>query len=263
MLRVFICGHDSHHRKPCNIFHSHGLSNYLLLLVKTDAWFFWNGEKQKVIPNTVLLFPPGIPVHYGCDLPGYNDDWIHFQPEGENSTAYLRMLKLPYGTAVYPGDFHCLTEYARLMAGICFGDSEHKKELLDHFMCIFLRTLAEDIAHPHMDSVHSRYYLEFSKLRTQIYNAPADKRVLQQMADSMHLSVSYFQHLYKSFFGCSCQQDLIKARLQLARRYLTTTEMCIASLAEFCGYESEVHFMRQFKKFTGVTPTQYRTAHSK
>lgn len=36
--------------------------------------------------------------------------------------------------------------------------------------------------------------------------------------------------------------------------------MSIRSLADFCGYENELHFMRQFKKFVGMTPSQYRLA---
>ena len=37
--------------------------------------------------------------------------------------------------------------------------------------------------------------------------------------------------------------------------------MSISSLAAFCGYDNELHFMRQFKKGTGMTPSQYREAH--
>ena len=34
--------------------------------------------------------------------------------------------------------------------------------------------------------------------------------------------------------------------------------MSIRSLSDFCGYDNELHFMRQFKKFVGMTPTEYR-----
>ena len=63
---------------------------------------------------------------------------------------------------------------------------------------------------------------------------------------------------YKQFFGLSCQQDMINARLKFAKYYLQNSDMNIGSLAGFCGYENELHFMRQFKKFTGLTPSEYR-----
>ena len=66
------------------------------------------------------------------------------------------------------------------------------------------------------------------------------------------------QNLYKQFFTCSCQQDIISARLELAKYYLTGSDMSIRSLSDFCGYDNELHFLRQFKKFVGMTPTEYR-----
>ena len=103
-----------------------------------------------------------------------------------------------------------------------------------------------------------KYYSAFSELRTQIYNNPANNWSIPALADSLALSLSYFQHLYKQFFACSCQQDIISARLELAKYYLTGSDMSIRSLSDFCGYDNELHFMRQFKKFVGMTPTEYR-----
>ena len=51
MITVTNCGHDSHHPKPCDIEHTDGLPDYLLLLVKTDAWFFVDGKRCFTQPN--------------------------------------------------------------------------------------------------------------------------------------------------------------------------------------------------------------------
>ena len=72
---------------------------------------------------------------------------------------------------------------------------------------------------------------------------------------------SHFQHLYKQFFDTTCIQDIIRARIRYAQLYLCISEMTVSSLAAFCGYDNELHFMRQFKKVTGMTPSQYRKAH--
>jgi len=34
--------------------------------------------------------------------------------------------------------------------------------------------------------------------------------------------------------------------------------MSIRNLADFCGYENELHFMKQFKQYEGMTPSEYR-----
>lgn len=257
MITVNTCGHDSHHPVPCNIVHKDGLSDYLILLIKQEAWVELEKERLPMHPNALILFPPGSYIHYGCDIPGYNDDWVHFIPDKED-TAFLESLHLPFCQVIYPLDFHRLSEYVRMLSDHYHTSSIHKKEILDSFMHIFLYTLQESLA-KHADSPEmQKYYPDFSRLRTQIYNDPAAPRAIPQLAVSLCLSLSYFQHLYKQFFGLSCQQDIINARLKLAKYYLINSNMGISSLASFCGYESDLHFMRQFKKFIGITPSEYR-----
>lgn len=257
MIIINSCGHDSHHPIPCNIEHKEGLSDYLILLIKQESWIILEGKRQVMSPNSLILFPPNTYIHYGCDMAGYNDDWIHFIPDDEDQ-LFLDNLNLPLCRLMYPFDFHKLSEYVRLMSDHYHTSSTHKKEILDAFIHIFLYSLQESIKKQFLSPGIQRYYPDFSRLRTQIYNDPAALRTVPELAASLCLSLSYFQHLYKQFFGISCQQDMITARLKLAKYYLTNSEMSISSLAGFCGYENDLHFMRQFKKFIGMTPSDYR-----
>lgn len=251
------CGHDSHHPNPCNIEHDPGLPDYLILLIKRDAWVELDGIRHTMRPNSLICFPPDTYIHYGCDAAGYNDDWIHFVPD-EKETAFFESLRLPLCRIVYPFDFHKLSEYVRMMSDQYHASSAHKTEILDGFMHIFLYSLQEELKRQSDDSGVRKYYPDFARLRTQIYNDPAASRTVPELAASLCLSLSYFQHLYRQFFGISCSQDMIHARLKLARYYLSNSNMSISGLADFCGYECDLHFMRQFKKFTGMTPSEYR-----
>lgn len=257
MITVNTCGHDSHHPIPCNIEHKEGVPDYLILLIKRESWIMLEGKRHFLHPNALILFPPGTYIHYGCDMPGYNDDWIHFIPDGKD-LSFLKSLSLPFNRILYPFDFHRLSEYVRMMSDSYHSSSPHKQETLDSFMRIFLYSLKESLEKQFDFPGSQKYYPDFSRLRTQIYNDPAAKRTIPELAASLCLSLSYFQHLYKQFFGLSCQQDMINARLKFAKYYLLNSNMSIGSLAGFCGYENELHFMRQFKKFTGLTPSEYR-----
>lgn len=257
MITVNTCGHDSHHPIPCNIEHKEGVPDYLILLIKRESWILLEGKRHTLQPNALILFPPDTYIHYGCDIAGYNDDWIHFMPD-EKDSAFLKSLRLPFCQILYPFDFHGLSEYVRLMSDNYHSPSAYKQKILDSFMHIFLYSLKESLEKQFDSPGIQKYYPDFSRLRTQIYNDPAVKRTIPELAGSLCLSLSYFQHLYKEFFGLSCQQDMINARLTFAKYYLANSNMAVASLAGFCGYENELHFMRQFKKFTGMTPGEYR-----
>ena len=257
MIYVNSCGHDSHHPKPCNIEHKRGVPDYLILLIKRESWIYLDGEKHTVAPNSLICFPPDTYIHYGCDATGYNDDWIHFLPDAQERDIFLELLP-PFCQILHPYNFHRLSEYVRMLSDIFYGDSRYREQSIDAFLHIFLYALQEELEENSNDPSVQKYYSAFSGLRTQIYNNPANNWSIPALADSLALSLSYFQHLYKQFFTCSCQQDIISARLELAKYYLTGSDMSIRSLSDFCGYDNELHFMRQFKKFVGMTPTEYR-----
>ena len=258
MIKVFNCGYNSHHKKPCDIFHPAGLNNYLFLLVKQHAWVTIHQVKSPVAPNSILLFPPAVPIHYGCDSADYNDDWIHFDLSGSDADI-LSTFSFPYGTPLQPHDFQRLSDYAKIISDEYHTDRIYREDIIDKLMHIFLCALDEELRkNNHQTDVLQKHYREFAQIRTQIYNAPSADWSVSRLAGTLYLSCSHFQHLYKRFFGCSCQHDIILARLALAKFYLATTDMSITQLSLFCGYETDLHFMRQFKQYAGVTPTEYR-----
>ena len=89
-------------------------------------------------------------------------------------------------------------------------------------------------------------------------NNPSTPRSLDDYAGRLGISKSYFQHLYTELFSISFQQDIIQFRMEHARYLLTTTDLTLSQIAEICGYNNEVHFYRQFKQLTSITPAQYR-----
>ena len=260
MIHVNSCGHDSHHPKPCNIEHKKGVPDYLPLLIKQESWIMQNNAKHPIHPNAVICFPPQTYIHYGCDKIGYNDDWIHFTLNDQELPLFLA-LKLPMCQVLYPYDFHCLSEYVRLLSDNFHSSSSFQEQITDALMRTLLYSLKDSIDKDFQNPLIQKHYQGFSRLRTQIYNNPAASWTVPSLADSLNISLSYFQHLYQSFFHCSCQQDIISARLNLSKYYLTSTDMGIGEIADFCGYENDLHYMRQFKKFVGMTPTAYRQRH--
>ena len=78
------------------------------------------------------------------------------------------------------------------------------------------------------------------------------------MAACANMSRSYFQHLYHDTFGVSCITDVINGKIEKAKKLLGETDSTVSRIASMCGYENEEHFMRQFKKTVGVTPSAFR-----
>ena len=102
------------------------------------------------------------------------------------------------------------------------------------------------------------YYTEFKKLREQIYSKPQEDWSIDAVCRRMILSRGYFQKLYTRCFGISFTQDVINSRINYSKKLLAETDMIIANIAAQSGYDNYVHFMHQFKKIVGITPTDYR-----
>lgn len=104
----------------------------------------------------------------------------------------------------------------------------------------------------------SPYYREFVNLRERIYSNPQEDWSIDTMCRDLILSRGYFQKLYTRCFGISFTQDVINSRIELSKRMLSSTDYSIAYIADQSGYSNYVHFMHQFKKIVGITPTEYR-----
>lgn len=79
-------------------------------------------------------------------------------------------------------------------------------------------------------------------------------------ADKCCLSPGYFGELVKTETGRSAQQFIADHMLSHAKELLNDPTLTITQVGQRLGFEYPQHFVRFFKRNTGKTPTQYRTA---
>ena len=84
---------------------------------------------------------------------------------------------------------------------------------------------------------------------------------VEDLANEVHLSVSYFSHQFKRHTGFSPLDFVINSRLEQAKVLLVRTEKPIAEIAYEVGYGSSGSFINLFVKKLGVSPRQYRKQH--
>lgn len=85
-----------------------------------------------------------------------------------------------------------------------------------------------------------------------------DKLTLEEVADFVHLSASYFSTLFKDMCGSSFKEYLNMIRVEESKRLLTNTEYSVMDIAIATGFSDQNYFTKVFKKFTGLTPTEFR-----
>lgn len=80
---------------------------------------------------------------------------------------------------------------------------------------------------------------------------------LERVADQLGLTPRTLQRKLHEM-GTSHNELLDQMRRQLAMRYLREREMAICEVAYLLGFSESSSFHRAFKRWTGVTPKEFR-----
>ncbi|MBS4197545.1 AraC family transcriptional regulator [Lederbergia citri] len=85
-----------------------------------------------------------------------------------------------------------------------------------------------------------------------------DNMYLEHMASVTDTSSKYFSKYFKNNFGVNFTEYLHRVRINHAKEYLKKENMTIAEIGEKVGYLNATTFASTFKKYTGLSPTNYR-----
>ena len=81
---------------------------------------------------------------------------------------------------------------------------------------------------------------------------------LSTVAKRFHYSNEYTSRLIKDLMGMTYTEVVRTVRIERSQDFLANTTMTVANIAEAIGYDTTEHYIRQFKKHTGMTPSAYR-----
>jgi transcriptional regulator GlxA family with amidase domain len=81
---------------------------------------------------------------------------------------------------------------------------------------------------------------------------------LSRLAKSVNLSPNRLCYLFKAETGTPPARYLRTLRMQDATTLLVSTFLSIKEIIARVGFTDESHFVKNFKRIYGVTPTEYR-----
>ncbi|QNK58197.1 AraC family transcriptional regulator [Paenibacillus sp. PAMC21692] len=107
-----------------------------------------------------------------------------------------------------------------------------------------------------MDTWEDRLVQTALQYMKEQYHSP--DMSLEQAAEHVHLSASYFGRLFKEHAGDTFTEVLGKLRLDAIKKELVQTNKSINAIIEDAGYLNASSFIRKFKQLEGITPGEYR-----
>jgi AraC-like DNA-binding protein len=77
----------------------------------------------------------------------------------------------------------------------------------------------------------------------------------------VHRSKAHFSRSFKRTFGESPHSFVMRRRVELAARYMLTTDGCLSDIASRCGFVDQAHLCKHFRRAAGQPPAAWRRVH--
>ncbi|MBE6762025.1 MAG: helix-turn-helix transcriptional regulator [Ruminococcaceae bacterium] len=256
ILFKFLLGQLGTTHKPNYVWKENNLSCYLLMHFKNDFFIVVNGKKIDGKAGDFVLHSPNGSYAHGSRTvnEGFINDWFLFSAD-ENDLDFLK--GLPYDKPISNGDAKCFSKFLSEIINENIRNDKFSPHLISnlifHMLCMVKRTEAEN----NICELNNVAYREMHQIRLHIHKHCDEKLNLKSMAKATGYSVSHFCALYKKLFSTSPIDDLLNARLEMAKKLLTLRNHKISEIADLCGFSSIYHFSKFFKNKTGKNPSEY------
>lgn len=122
----------------------------------------------------------------------------------------------------------------------------HAYKILDYYLDLIQKVL-ENPAN-----------INVRKITEYIHENYCKDLTLDSIAEAVYLSSNYASRLFKKVRKQSIMHYLTQVRMEEAKRLLHNPNYLIDTVAIKIGYGDASYFTKVFKRYEGITPTQYR-----
>ncbi|MEG1296226.1 MAG: AraC family transcriptional regulator [Niameybacter sp.] len=81
---------------------------------------------------------------------------------------------------------------------------------------------------------------------------------IRDVAAELGLNANYISQLFKKETGYTYTKYLTRLRMEKAKQLLLETSLSISDICEQVGYNDYFYFLKTFKKYTGLSPSNYK-----
>jgi len=157
-----------------------------------------------------------------------------------------------------------MLDLINLISGINHGYQKHFEEKFfpseklckdSHLAEFWLFNLIDEIFKQKSIQAYPQFITVISYIEDNINNSNLS---LYSTSAQANLSMSYLSKLFKKEFGTNFNNYINLKKIEKSKKFLKYHDISINDIAFDLGYNEPNYFCKVFKKFEGLTPTQYR-----
>ena len=250
-LYPLIVGHSFY--EPGYLLQRNNFNNFLIMYIsKGECSILADGRSYSAKAGEFVLLDCYKPHQYGHS-DAWEAVWVHF--DGILAREYFQEITSHHGNVLKLDNSKLLSytlqsiyDLFRTAAPIVESSlSKHITSILDGLLTA-APSGEKSLAYSHIVADSIAFISEHF----------AEQISLEDIAGKSHLSLYHFARLFAQETGATPHQYLIRTRIAAAQYMLKSTDISVKAIAYNTGFNSESNFCYTFKKWTGVTPSQYR-----
>lgn len=218
---------------------------------------FESGEKQYKLQRGALFYipPRSAPSYYPDEKDPWTYLWVGFK--GEKSDALLNECGISNISPVM--SFSDSSAVERCFYGI-FNSYQGKRafnlETLSYMYRMFHLMITLKPAKSEKTDV-SQKSSHVEEAKQFIANNYQFSITVSDIARSLSLTPNYLANIFTEKTGESPKQYLTKYRMMRAQHLLQSSNYKVKEIAARVGFENQMHFSAEFRKFCGMSPIEY------
>ena len=243
--------------------------------------FITEGSGKRIVADSIEEFQPGDLVFIGSSLPHV---WIADKEQRVISDRTLEMVYLQFSSNIFFPQLLALPEFKNVKKALEMSErgiqvvgqtlnevSEIMLQLpyltgfdrINYFFRLMdiigksdsnISLASEDFMRKQFKPANKRIGL----LHDYLMNHYREDIDLQQLAELVSMAEGSLCRFFKMNAGISVFEYLNRIKVEFACKLLMDPEMGIVDVCLDSGFNNLSHFNKQFRRYTGVTPSEYR-----
>ena len=264
------------------VFQDHIDKSYWHYHQEYELSFITEGSGQRIVGDSIETFYPGDLIFIGSRMPHV---WFSKEPHHrQHSGRTLEAVYLLFNNDILPPELLSLPEFnfvkraiklsergiritgdtlnnvSRIMLQLPYLDRLKRLMLFYEIMDIIGRSdsfsylASKDYVKSKFETTNSR----IKKIHEYMMKSYHEEITLNKIADIANMAPASVCRFFKASTGLTIFEYLNKIKIDYSCQLLLNTDLNIVDISYDCGFNNLSHFNKQFKKFNGKTPTQFR-----
>jgi AraC-like DNA-binding protein len=221
-----------------------------------EGWLKIGNQEYYPTPGQLFLMPERTTQSYSAinDRP-FLKYWCHFSAKVGGINLF-QILKFPHFCEVddpklVQETFNSILTYSK--SGEVYAHMMAKSKLLELLSHYIMNLDLSQISYVNVPAKD-----KMSDILTYIDTNIEENISVHDLAQIVYMHPNYFIRFFKQQIGVPPIHYITGKKIDKAKELLTCSPSTVTAIAEHLGFSDLYYFSRQFKKHTGMNPTEYR-----